>query len=229
MTSPVVLIAAIDQTLLEAIFAIAVLIIAGVAKLLAAMQQKNPPGNLRGPQAPIPGQPAEQLRDFLERAAKARQVERPRPAAQPQARPAQVRPAQAQPAIARPLADKPVDAQVVDAPVGARLGKQIEKDIDTREFTQRSTQLGSEVAAADRQIDERLHKVFDHHVSKLELVPGESAAAPVAVGPADLPGAPQPDAPALSLAGLADLITNPDTLCQAIVLNEVLRRPEDRW
>jgi len=60
---------------------------------------------------------------------------------------------------------------ITEEPVGAKIGKQVEQDLDTQEFTKRSTQLGSEVAQADREIDQRMHQVFDHHVSNLELMP----------------------------------------------------------
>jgi hypothetical protein len=225
--SPLVpLFADIDAQLIKLIVVVAFLTIAGIGKLLTKLQQKNPPiGNARPPEPPIRAQGADEIGDFLQRAAEARRAQRPRPSRPPQARPAQVRAVQA-----RPAAENPVQAQVVaDRPVGGKIGQQVEQDLDTREFTQRTTQLGSEVAQSDRQIDEHLHEVFDHYVSKLELVPGEAAAAPVAVGPAELSGAAQPDAPALFLSGLTDILTDPDSLRQAVVLNEIIRRPEERW
>jgi hypothetical protein len=225
--SPLVpLFADIDAQLIKLIVVVAFLTIAGIGKLLNKLQQKNPPvGNPRPPGLPGGAKPADELRTFLERAAEARRADRPRPSRPPQARPVEARPAQA-----RPAADKPVQAEVVaDQPVGGKIGRQVEQDLDTQKFTQHTTQLGTEVAQADRQIDEHLHEVFDHHVSKLELVPGEAAAAPVAVGPAELTGTPPPDASTLFLSGLTDLLADPDSLRQAVVLNEIIHRPEERW
>ena len=53
-------------------------------------------------------------------------------------------------------------------------------------------QLGSEVTQAIREIDQRLHEVFDHHVSSLEFKPGKAATEPMAVGPAELSHQPEP-------------------------------------
>jgi hypothetical protein len=231
MSLLVPLFADINPGLVKLIIVAAFLIIAGIGKLLQKMQGANQPGARPGPPAqPIGGQAADEIKEFLERAAKARDARHPRPVRPVEPRPVQPRPIQARPVQARPAAERPVQAELVgDEPVGAKIGRQVEKDLDTREFTQRTTQLGSEVAQADRQIDQHLHEVFDHYVSKLELVPGEAAAAPVAVGPAELAGAVQPDDSSLFLSGLTDLLTNPETLRQAIVLNEVIRRPEERW
>ena len=99
----------------------------------------------------------------------------------------------------------------------------------TREFTKRSTELGSEVAQADREIDQRLHQVFDHHVSNLELMPGEAAAPPVVVTPVELTEQSLLDIPATFATGLTDLLADPDSVRQAIVLNEILHRPLEHW
>ncbi len=75
-----------------------------------------------------------------------------------------------------------VQAEVVDdtteEPVGAQVGKQVEKYLDTEEFTRRTSQLGGEVAQADVESDQRLKQVFSHDVSQLAKKPGESAAPP---------------------------------------------------
>jgi len=221
MNPLVPLLAAIDAELVKLLAVAAFLILAGVGKLLTKLQQKNPAaGGLRRPEQPIRANATNEVEDFLKRAAKARSAERPRPVRPPQMRLPQT----------RPPVEKPVQAEVVaDAPVGGKIGKQVEKDLDTREFNQRETQLGSEVAAADKQIDERLHQVFDHHVSKLELMPGEAATAPLAVAPVELTEQSLLDIPATFATGLTDLLADPDFVRQAIVLNEILHRPEERW
>ena len=65
-------------------------------------------------------------------------------------------------------------------------------------------------------------------MSKLEAVPGEAAAPPVAVGPAEFADAGS-EVPASFATGLLDLVSSPDSLRQAIILNEILHRPEERW
>jgi hypothetical protein len=172
-----------------------------------------------GPQRferPVPVKPADEIEEFMRRAAtKASTTASARPMRRPPT---------------RLPAEKPVQAEVVaDAPVGAKIGKQVERDLDTEEFTKRTTQLGSEVAQADKEIDDHLHQVFDHHVSKLEFVPGEAATPPVVVGPVELTEQSLLDIPATFATGLTDLLADPDSVRQAIVLNEVLHRPEERW
>ena len=130
----------------------------------------------------------------------------------------------------RPQVEKPVQAQVVsDEPVGAKIGKEVERDLDTQEFSNRTDQLGSEVTQAVGEIDQHLHQVFDHHVSNLELLPGEAAAAPAAVGALELTEQSLLDIPATFATGLTDLLVNPESIRQAVVLNEILHRPEERW
>ena len=98
-----------------------------------------------------------------------------------------------------------------------------------QEFTRRSEDLGEEVAQADREIDQHLHQVFDHRVSQLELVPGEAAAPPAATFETSETTEAAPVASLPVAVGLLDLIGSPESLRQAIILNEILQRPEHRW
>lgn len=210
--------AGFDAELLKLIAIIVFAGLMGAAKFLAKLQQGKqglpPAAGFRPPEQPIRANAADEINEFLQRAAKARKGEQVRPIHR---------------AKLRPPVEKPVQAEVVaDTPVGGKIIQQVEKDLDTREFTQRSTQLGSEVAQADKQIDEHLHQVFDHHVSKLESVPGEAATAPVAVTP-ELMEQSLLDIPATFATGLTDLLADPDSVRQAIVMNEILTRPEHRW
>lgn len=127
--------------------------------------------------------------------------------------------------------EKPIEAVVVgEQPVGGQVARQVEKYLDTGELTQHATQLGGEVAQADQQIDQRLHQVFDHQMSRLEAAPGEAATPPVAVGPMELSGEPAAEEiPATFATSLTDLLSDPESVRQAIVFSEILRRPEERW
>jgi hypothetical protein len=71
--------------------------------------------------------------------------------------------------------------------------------------------------------------VFDHNLSQLESVAGETAAPPVAAEPAELAEPTIADIPITSAAGLAALLASTESVRQAIVLNEILHRPEERW
>ena len=216
------LLAAGDAELIKLVIIIVFGILVGIGKFMAMAKKGNPPAAVgRPPAQPTPANAnaGNEIEEFMRRAAA-----KPRPTAN--AEPVRRSP---QPQL-RPQVEKPVQAQVVgDEPVGAKIGKQVERDLDTQEFTKRSTELGSEVAQADREIDQHLHQVFDHHVSNLELMPGEAAAAPVVVGPVELTEQSLLDIPATFATGLTDLLADPDSVRQAIVLNEILHRPEERW
>jgi hypothetical protein len=216
------LLAAGDAELVKLVIIIVFGVLVGIGKFYAMMKKGQPPAAMG--QRPIPPPPvnvnaANEIEEFMRRAAA-----KPRPAANagPVRRPPQ-------PQLRQPV-ENPVQARVItDEPVGAKIGKQVEQDLDTQEFTKRSTQLGSEVAHADREIDQRMHQVFDHHVSNLELMPGESAAPPLVVTPLELTEQSLLDIPATFATGLTDLLADPDSVRQAIVLNEILHRPEERW
>lgn len=172
-------------------------------------------GNQQRPEQPAATNVADEIDEFMRRAAQARSKEVAKPVRRPQMRPA---------------VEKPVQAEVVaDVPVGGQINKQVEKFLDTQEFSQRSTQLGGEVAQADKSIDQHLHQVFDHKVSKLESVPGEAATAPVVAVPIELTEQSLIDIPATFATGLTDLLADPDSVRQAIVFNEILNRPVERW
>ena len=58
---------------------------------------------------------------------------------------------------------------------------------------------------------------------------GEPAVAVVAVESAETAEAAMPEIPGPSAVGLAALLANPESVRQAIILNEILHRPEERW
>lgn len=216
------LLAAGEAELIQVVVLVVIGILVGVAKFIAMVQKAKPPAPMgQRPLAPpaVGVKPVSDVEEFLRRAAA-----KPRPAADggPIRRPPQ-------PQLRQP-AQKPVEVQVVaEEPVGARIAKEVDRDLDTQEFTKRTTQLGSEVVQADREIDEHLHQVFDHHVSNLELLPGEAAAAAEVLTPEELTDPSLDSIPATFATGLTDLLTNPTSVRQAIVLNEILHRPEERW
>ena len=132
------------------------------------------------------------------------------------------------PAVAE-VVEQPVRAEVVsEKPIGVEVTEHVKTYLDEKEFTRRTSQLGGEVVQADRESDQRLHQKFDHAVSQLAAKPGAAAVAPVAIEPPELVTH-SPEMPGMSFAGLAILLTHPESICQAIVMNEILHRPEERW
>ena len=80
-----------------------------------------------------------------------------------------------------------------------------------------SRSLDSQVAQADENLEEHVHDVFDHQLGRLGDTPGETAKKSGAA------------IPPTAAAGLAAMLANPGRIRQAIVLSEILQRPEHRW
>lgn len=89
-----------------------------------------------------------------------------------------------------------------------------------RELAAKASQLGQRIASEDQQFDVQLRAKFDHTLGTLAGGPVPAAAEPASSGP--LPS----DTPA---AQIAALLANPTGIRQAVLINEILRRPSERW
>ena len=204
MSGGVLLAAAND---LFAICVVIAVIIISVIRVLAAKAREGVQAAALPPDRNQSGRIQEQIDEFLRRAAQRR-------GGQPAA-------AEAQPAEI--LADD-------DAPVGGRVGQQVQKYMDTSDFRRRSEQLGGEVAQADQQFTQHVGKAFSGEVSRLASRPGE-AAQPLEVVDAEMAepeylARPTLDALPEAGSGLADLLGSPANIAQAVIMSEILRRPE---
>jgi hypothetical protein len=74
--------------------------------------------------------------------------------------------------------------------------------------------LGQRIIDDDKQFDEQLKAKFDHSVGTLAGSDSGQIAAP------------QQETPASQIAAM---LANPQGVRQAVILNEILRRPSDRW
>ncbi len=127
----------------------------------------------------------------------------------------------------------PLPAEIIaddDAPVGGRVGQQVQKFLDTSEFGRRSEELGGDVAKTDQQFTKQVGQAFSGEVSRLASRPGE-AAQPVEVIDVEVAGPeyllrPTLDALPLAGSGLAELLGSPENIAQAVIMSEILRRPE---
>jgi hypothetical protein len=87
----------------------------------------------------------------------------------------------------------------------------------SQSLAEKTAQLGQRIVTEDQQFDTQLKAKFDHAVGTLTGIP---------LAPAEQP-APRPvDTPARQIA---TMLANPDGVRQAVLLNEILRRPSDRW
>jgi hypothetical protein len=194
----------------------------------AQQQQQRParPGGRKPQQGPL----QDEIGEFLRRAAQQRGGRQPPQAAQG-AQPAMPpRPAQQRPQPAKPQrprkrpAERVVQAEVVEVrPMEPdRLAKQVTEDINTGTFDRRARELGENVARAESRVEERVHEVFDHKLGQLATKP----TAPSQEQEEEQEGT---AIPATAAAGLAAMLADHQGLRQAIVLNEILHRPEERW
>jgi hypothetical protein len=199
------------------VIAILIAFISLISKLLG--QANKPPQKPRQPgQRPQQGRPPQrnaldsEIEEFMRRAAERRGRQSQRAEAPP-----------------RKPVEKPVVAEVVkDAPIGSAVVEHVQEYLNTGEFAQRSNKLGGEVTQEVAQLDERLHNVFDHQLSSLASQPGESSVATTAQG-SPLPEDQVAGMLPVTAAGITALLSDPENIRQAIILNEILRRPEERW
>ncbi len=112
---------------------------------------------------------------------------------------------------AEALPSEVIDAQAVDeAHLATRMGDRVEQHLGTGEFDERLGHL-THVDRSEAAFQAHFQQTFQHHVGQLETQASETAA-PLAA-----------DAP------WAALLADPANMRQAIVLNEILQRPVDRW
>lgn len=106
-----------------------------------------------------------------------------------------------------------VDVQAVDEVHAATsVGAYVDEHLGTRaEAAGHLTQVGRSEAA----FEAHLQQTFQHHVGQFESQSSEPASLAAAPSAADAPW--------------AALLADPGNIRQAIVLNEILQRPVDRW
>ncbi|MDX1948418.1 MAG: hypothetical protein SFU86_23725 [Pirellulaceae bacterium] len=154
----------------------------------------------------------DEVEEFLRRAAARRaqaQGKRPRPPQQPAFNPPP-------PPKFRPPEPQLVEAEVVDAELADtnRVGGLVARDLSgTEQIAAQVKQLGAEVDLADDKMEAHLQQVFEHQVGRLKNRTA-AAAAPLAE---------------ITSSDLAQMLKSPAQMRNAIVLSEILRRPEERW
>ena len=209
------------------VIVVIITIITVIGNVIAKINEQQAKGQRRpgGVRPPRPRQPRpqvgaggggrggiqEEITEFLRRAAGGQAAPQ-----QPQA-PPPPRPARRAPAV-----ERVVEAEIVADDPGRRA---VGAGIDTSAFDQRTSQLGGDVAQADRQFGQRLEGTFDREVSELAQSHGAAEPAtprkPTPTGPVQIPPT--------AAAGFAAILSNADNIRQAIVLSEILNRPLDRW
>lgn len=91
------------------------------------------------------------------------------------------------------------------------------EEVRVGNLAEQPAHLGQRIIQDDKQFDQQLRAKFDHTVGTL-------GGAPMVTDPQ--PAAPERPNPA---AQIAAMLINPDGLRQAVLLNEIMNRPADRW
>ncbi|MBS0211443.1 MAG: hypothetical protein JSS27_21080 [Planctomycetes bacterium] len=228
------------KAVIQIIVFILILAFSGISQLVKWLkkQQQQPPG----PRPDAPAQrPAGQqelmneVEEFLRRASQGgNKPPEPQPQAQQRSRQergkkrsaAQSESAkQASRRTQRPAAQPRVDvvaAEVVDEPLARRhLAPGLQDHISQRNLEQRQ---GS-IAEHEQQFSSKIESTFQHSVGGLSAQLGDStveSATPAAPAGQEAPA----DSPA---AEMLALLQSPAGIRQAVLLNEVLQRPTQRW
>ncbi len=174
---------------------------------------------------------ADEVEEFLRRVAQMRaqaeaqargQQQRPKPQAAPPPPPAPPPPARLVPARQEVVYLEPAEAEIVDAElteIGDNVGRHVTQHLSgTQQIAAHAQQLGYEVDLADDKLEARLHQVFDHQLGRLKSTASSTAATPHASLAADV-----------TVSEMLHMLRSPQSIRDAIVMAEVLRRPDDRW
>jgi hypothetical protein len=168
----------------------------------------------------------DEIEQFLARARQqAQQAQQGQQPGTPQYRPPIAKPVVAEPVMAELAAPRGLvsDGTVGGSNLGTRdrVGASISRTTDTSDITANVDRLGDSVEVADDVMEAHLKEVFDHRLGSLQQVATAAPAAQPATKKAGK-AAPAP-------VGFAALFANSGNVRQAIVLNEILQRPSDRW
>jgi len=175
-----------------------------VGQLLAKLRQAQPPAGGPRPQRPVPVDVADEIDVFMRRVL-GRQGGEEKP------------PIRNEPA---PV-ERPVEAEVVaEEPGGERVVEHVGNYFDSQEFSRRASRLGGEFIQADEKLKQHLHRVFGHKLGQFETA---------AVEPSNISGTAAVEIPPTFAAGWAAMLSNTDSVRQAIILSEIIHRPEERW
>ena len=113
----------------------------------------------------------------------------------------------------------PVTAEVVNAELAEnsdRVGRLVARDLSGAEqIAEHTRQLGAEVDASDAKMQAHFHQVFDHQLGRLKSSSAETALVET-----------ERSVTQLSLDKIIQLLRSPGSIRDAIVMAEVLRRPE---
>ena len=207
MNGWVPLVADIEELIVPALVVVVFIVLGVLRQVFAKMQEgeQGParrPGGGRPAAAPRPRGPLrDEIGEFLRNAPDRRASARPQP--------------------------YPAEAELIE-PEEVSVDEHVRQRLGTERRGHLTPVLDGEVTRTDDRVQDRVHSVFDHDLSRLSGTPGESARS-TEVSEPESPEDRIGSVPPTAAAGLAAMLANPGNLRQAILLSEILNRPEDRW
>lgn len=160
---------------------------------------------------------ARDIEEFLKRAAERRRQQQ-QPSSPPPQR--QSPPPQQQRPPEPPRQRAPLvidDVEVIDDPyAGDSVAEHVQHHISTDDIAEHAKHLGQGVAKRDNDVDERIHKKFDHEVGKLDSKPSVQSTTTAVTETAINQDA----------SAIFDMLIDPKTVAQSIMIAEILKRPE---
>jgi hypothetical protein len=124
-----------------------------------------------------------------------------------------------------PPREQPVDVHPIEQRELSSVSASVEKHMANRGFTQRAEHLADDIVRADQEMEQHLQKSFDRHVGTL----GDSAPKTSATPATDAEPVTDRAEPSAVSATLTGWLADPKNLKQAVILSEILQRPESRW
>ena len=105
---------------------------------------------------------------------------------------------------------------------GESVAEHVQHHIGSADFSQRVARLGRAVDVADDQMEAHLHQVFEHKLGQLGV---RTSVAADSILDDDSDPAKEPPAE----LDVRKLFETPENIRNAILLNEIIRRPEHLW
>jgi hypothetical protein len=217
-----ILVAQQGLDVVKLVLVVIVLVIVLLGRLVSKFQGDPREAARRGRGMPPPGRPsrrdplADEISEFLQQTAQRQGGQRPSGQPAGPSAPAGGR----NPPPARGNPPSPPPAQ----PAQVSLEEHVRRYLDTAAIAQETAELGKEVVQADEKMEKHVREAFSHRLGQLPTTSGEGAGASGTGEPA-----PPPPLPKTTARGLAALLRNPATVRQAILISEILNRPEHRW
>lgn len=112
------------------------------------------------------------------------------------------------------------DIEVVDPLRDQSVGSHVRAHINTSDIAEHTRQLGGQVSQASEEVEKRIHQKFDHEVGHL----GADHIADANEYSAEFVHAEHDDV-APRAKELAEMLKSPKTFRQAIIMSEILNRP----